>query len=124
MFVMDLDDARAKAVELGITPSRENIRRVVRAHDLVKREHVQLSLEHGNARVFHVKSQHSDDVYTVLRNGSSPICNCPDDTRVCKHGIAVLLTERTETADPDDFDFWLALDMANWKISEAQRLCE
>jgi hypothetical protein len=124
MFAMDLDDARAKAVELGITPSRENIRRVVRAHDLINREHVQLSLEHGDVKVYHVQSQNTDDVYTVLRNGSLPICNCPDDTRVCKHGIAVLLTERTEDAEPDDFDFWLAADMAHWKITEAQRLCE
>ena len=42
MFAMDLDEAKAITVDMELTPSRANIRRVVRAHDLVNRNHVRL----------------------------------------------------------------------------------
>lgn len=100
MFAMDLDDARAEAVELGIPPSCENIRRVIRAHDLINRDHVQHWFNTGNTRVYQVKSQYyEDETYIAAVNGSFPICNCPDDVRVCKHAIAVMLAEEREAEE-------------------------
>ena len=90
---MNLDEARAITVELGLTPSYENLRRVVQGHDLIQRGFVHHRLTAGNMRLYRVKSQTSGETYTVGVNGSLPLCNCPDDVRVCKHGIAVMLSE-------------------------------
>ena len=102
MFVMDLDDAKAKATELGIIPSRPNIRRVVRAHDLVNRGHVRLQADFGDEQVYVVISQNNpSDVYTVLWNGTVK-CTCLDYQKhgeTCKHGIAALLQEEKDRED-------------------------
>jgi uncharacterized Zn finger protein len=93
MFAMDLDEAKAVTVDFGLAPNRSNIRRVVRAHDLVNSGHVNLQADLGNDRVYQVISQHDlGKVYTVLRNGTVQ-CDCPDDAETCKHGLSVLLQE-------------------------------
>lgn len=112
MFCMNLDEARGIAVELSLPPSRENIRRVVRAHDLINRDHVRHWFTTGKNRVYKVKSQHTDETYTVGVNGSFPVCNCPDDVRVCKHAIAVMLNEEREAEEAM---------IAFWEASEADR---
>jgi uncharacterized Zn finger protein len=93
MFVMNLDEARTSTVDLGLTPDRSNIRRVVRAHDLVNSGHVNLQAKFGDDRVYQVISQNDPSmIYTVLRNGKVQ-CNCPDNSEHCKHGLSVLLQE-------------------------------
>ncbi len=96
MFVISLDQARAITAELGLTPSYENVRRVVRAYDIVHRDYVHHWLATEKMQVYKVNSQTSDNTYIVGVNGSLPVCSCPDDARVCKHGIAVMLSEQTK----------------------------
>lgn len=95
MFAMDLDHAAFVTKSLSLTTDRATIRRVVRANDIFRRGLVSLQLNHSGIQVYEVCSQNNPDLhYTVLRNGIPPICNCPDDVRICKHGIAVLLAEK------------------------------
>ena len=97
MYAMDLDEAKAVTVDLGLTPDRSNIRRVVRAHDLVNSGHVNLQAAFDDNLIYQVISQHdSSKAYTVLRNGTVQ-CDCPDnDAEICKHGLSVLLQEEQE----------------------------
>ena len=102
MFAMNLDDAKAITVDMELTPSRANIRRVVRAHDLVNRGHVRLQADFGDEQIYMVMSQNNpSDIYTVLRNGSLK-CTCLDYQKhgeMCKHGLSVLLQEEQERED-------------------------
>ena len=96
MYAMHLDEAKAITVDFGLAPNRSNIRRVVRAHDLVNSGHVNLQADLGKDRVYQVISQHdSSKLYTVLRNGNVQ-CDCPDNAEHCKHGLSVLLQEEQE----------------------------
>jgi hypothetical protein len=100
MFAMDLDEARAVTVDLGLALNRSNVRRVVRAHDLVNSGHVYLQslpsrsgAKFGDNRIYQVISQNDlGKAYTVLRNGKVQ-CDCPDNSQHCKHGLSVLLQE-------------------------------
>jgi hypothetical protein len=104
MFAMDLDEAKAITVDFGLAPNRSNIRRVVRAHDLVNSGYVNLQslpsrsgAKFGDNQIYQVISQNdSSKAYTVLRNGTVQ-CDCPDgDAEICKHGLSVLLQEEQE----------------------------
>ena len=96
MYAMDLDEAKAITVDFGLAPNRSNIRRVVRAHDLVNSGHVNLQAKFGDDRVYQVISQNDPStIYTVLQNGNVQ-CNCPDNAEHCKHGLSVLLQEEQE----------------------------
>ena len=99
MFVMDLDEAKAITVDMELTPNRSNIRRVVKATDLVDRGLVRHQATFENDSIYLVMSQNNPSkVYTVLRNGKIQ-CSCPDHQKTgqaCKHGISVLLQEEQE----------------------------
>ena len=102
MFAMDLDEAKAITVDMELTPSRANIRRVVRAHDLVNRNHVRLQADFGDEQIYLVMSQNDlGKVHTVRRNGKIQ-CTCLDyqgHGETCKHGLAVLLAEEQARDD-------------------------
>ena len=95
-MVMMIDQAKARAIDLGLSPDRGNIRRVVRAHDLVNRGFVRHQATFENDSVYLVMSQNNpSQIYTVLRNGTVQ-CTCPDyqkHNEICKHGLSVLLHE-------------------------------
>ena len=99
MFAMNLDEAKAITVEFGMIPNRPNIRRVVRAQDLVYRGHVRLQANFGDEQIYIALSQNTEgEAYTVRRNGKVQ-CTCPDHSRtgeLCKHGLAVLLQEEKQ----------------------------
>ena len=99
MFAMDLDEARRITVDLDLTPNRGNIRRVVRATDLVNRGLVRHQATFENDSVYLVMSQNNpSQIYTVLKNGIVQ-CTCLDYQKhdeLCKHGLAVLLAEEKE----------------------------
>ena len=99
MFAMNLDEAKAITVEFGMIPNRSNIRRLVRAHDLVNRGHIRLQADFGDEQIYMVMSQNNPgEVYTVRHNGKVQ-CTCPDHQRhgeLCKHGLSVLLQEEKE----------------------------
>ena len=98
-MVMMIEQAKARAIDLGLVPNRPNIRRVVRAHDLVNRGLVRHQATFENDSIYLVMSQNNPSkVYTVLRNGKIQ-CSCPDHQKTgqaCKHGISVLLQEEQE----------------------------
>ena len=99
MYAMNLDEAKAITVDMKLTPSRANIRRVVRAHDLVDRNHVRLQADFGDEQIWLIMSQNNpSEVYTVRRNGKVQ-CTCLDHKKTgepCKHGISVLLQDEKE----------------------------
>ena len=99
MFAMDLDEAKAITVDMELTPNRGNIRRVVRATDLVNRGLVRHQATFENDSVYLVMSQNNpSQIYTVLRNGKIQ-CTCPDYQKhdeLCKHGLSVLLHEEEQ----------------------------
>jgi len=102
MFAMDLDEAKAITVDMELTPNRGNIRRVVRATDLVNRGHVRLQADFGDEQIYMVMSQNNPgEVYTVRQNGKVQ-CTCLDyqgHGETCKHGLAVLLAEEQARDD-------------------------
>ena len=99
MFVMDLDEAKAITVDMELTPNRSNIRRVVKATDLVNRGLVRHQATFENDSIYLVMSQNNPSkVYTVLRNGKIQ-CDCLDHQKTgepCKHGLSVLLEEEKQ----------------------------
>jgi uncharacterized Zn finger protein len=94
-----LDEARTEAIEFGLVPNRSNVRRVVKAHDLVSRGLVRHQATFENDSVYLVMSQNNpSQIYTVLRNGKIQ-CTCPDYQKhdeLCKHGLSVLLHEEEQ----------------------------
>ena len=94
-----LDEARTEAIEFGLVPNRSNVRRVVKAHDLVSRGLVRHQATFENDSIYLVMSQNNPSkVYTVLRNGKIQ-CDCLDHQKTgepCKHGLSVLLQEEKE----------------------------
>jgi len=112
--IMDLDEAKAVTADMKLTPSRANIRRVVRAHDLVDRNHVRLQADFGDEQIWLIMSQNSSEVYTVRRNGKVQ-CTCPDHQKTgepCKHGLSVLLQEEKERENAM---------VSEWEAIEADR---
>ena len=101
-MVMMIEQAKARAIDLGLVPNRPNIRRVVRAHDLVNRGHVRLQADFGDEQIYLVMSQNDlGKVHTVRRNGKIQ-CTCLDyqgHGETCKHGLAVLLAEEQARDD-------------------------
>ena len=117
MFAMDLDEAKAITVDMELTPNRGNIRRVVRATDLVNRGLVRHQATFENDSVYLIMSQNNpSQIYTVLRNGKIQ-CTCPDYQKhdeLCKHGLSVLLHEEEQRdevmiAKPvfSSFEYWV-----------------
>ena len=77
-MVMMIEQAKARAIDLGLVPNRPNIRRVARAHDLVNRGHVRLQADFGDEQIYLVMSQNDlGKVHTVRRNGKIQ-CTCLD----------------------------------------------
>ena len=113
--IMDLDEAKAVTADMKLTPSRANIRRVVRAHDLVNRNHVRLQADFGDEQIWLIMSQNNpSEVYTVRRNGKVQ-CTCPDHQKTgepCKHGISVILAEQKACEDAM---------VAEWEDEESNR---
>jgi hypothetical protein len=114
-MVMMIDQAKARAIDMGLTPDRGNIRRVVRAHDLVSRGLVRHQATFENDSIYLVMSQNNpSQIYTVLRNGKIQ-CSCPDHQKTgqaCKHGISVLLKQEQEREDAM---------VAEWENEESNR---
>ena len=101
--MLHLDEARTEAIEFGLVPNRPNIRRVVRAHDLVNRGLVRHQATFENDSIYLVMSQNNpSQIYTVLKNGKIQ-CNCPDaqknDVSLCKHSLSVILAEEKARED-------------------------
>ena len=115
MFAMDLDEAKAITVDMELTPNRSNIRRVVKATDLVNRGLVRHQATFENDSIYLVMSQNNPSkVYTVLRNGKIQ-CDCLDHQKTgepCKHGLSVLLQEEKEREN---------VMIAKWENEESNR---
>jgi len=114
-MVMMIEQAKARAIDLGLVPNRPNIRRVVRAHDLVNRGLVRHQATFENDSIYLVMSQNNPSkVYTVLRNGKIQ-CDCFDHQKTgepCKHGLSVLLQEEKEREN---------VMIAKWENEESNR---
>ena len=95
--VHDLDFLKSEASRLGIFPSRNNIRRVRRAYDIVENHTIRKIESIDVARIYEVDSQSRDLVHLVVANGDR-LCTCEDARRRseftgCKHSIAVQIYE-------------------------------
>ena len=87
--------AVASAQALALPTDRLTLRRVVRAHNLVKSGNIR-PLEDGS---FAVTSQFDDDLtYTVSINSDIDSCSCPDQTNPCKHTIACIAWQAIQDA--------------------------
>lgn len=101
-----VEELRAETVRLHLEPSRPNIRRVRRAIELTHSGAVNFSKHADAGRVYSVRSQTSDDWYTVIvpsvdlsLPASDCSCTCPDYVHrqnICKHAIAVIMHEEHE----------------------------
>ena len=108
--VYDLDFLKSEAAHLGILPSRANIRRIRRAHDIVENHRIRKIESAGTVRVYEVDSQTRDLVHLIVANGDLR-CTCEDARRRanytgCKHSIAVQLYEE-RMDDMQNYFAWL-----------------
>ena len=108
--VYDLDFLKSEASRLGILPSRNNIRRVRRAYDIVENHTIRKIETAGAVRIYEVDSQSRDLLHLVVANGDRR-CTCEDarrrsDFTSCKHSIAVQIHEE-RMADMEDYFSWL-----------------
>ena len=101
--VFSVEELHAEAVRLELPPSRPNIRRVRRAFDLAQTGAVSFLHHSDEGRIYSVRSQTSDETYTVVvpsvdlaLSPSDCLCTCPDSAvrqNTCKHAIAVVMNE-------------------------------
>ena len=108
--VFDLDFLKSEAVRLGILPTRDNIRRVRRAYDIVENHHIHKIDQFGTVRIYEVDSQSRDLVHLIVANGDRS-CTCEDarrrlDFTGCKHSIAVRIYEE-RMDDMQNYFTWL-----------------
>lgn len=104
--VFSVEELHAEAVRLNLNPTRPVIRRVRRAIDLAASGAVRFQKHADEGRIYSVRSQNSDDVYTVTVPSvdlslapSECLCTCPDSQvkqNTCKHAIAVIMHEEIE----------------------------
>ena len=78
--VHDLDFLKSEASRLGIFPSRNNIRRVRRAYDIVENHTIRKIESIDVARIYEVGSQSRDLLHLVVANGYRR-CTCEDARR-------------------------------------------
>ena len=67
--VFDLDFLKSEAVRLGILPTRDNIRRVRRAYDIVDNHRIRKIESTGASRIYEVDSQTSFNSTMVRLKG-------------------------------------------------------
>ena len=100
-----LEELHAETVRLNLEPSRPTIRRVRRAIEIARSDAIAFQKHADAGRIYSVRSQTSDDCYTVIVPSvdlSVPVsdcsCTCPDAFREnnCKHAIAAIMLEEYE----------------------------
>ena len=104
--VFSVEELHAECVRLNLPPLRPAIRRVRRAIALAASGAVSFQKHADEGRIYRVRSQNSDDVYTVTVPSvdlelapSDCFCTCPDSAQkqnTCKHAIAVVMSEEIQ----------------------------
>jgi len=119
--VYDLEFLKKECSLLGIPPSRNNIRRVRKALDIVDAPDAITNVANfSDNRLYLVKSQSRADFSYYVQSSSETVqCTCPDSAKgnACKHGFAVRLHEE-RLADQAKYDQWLCEQYEQQKAQE------